>query len=238
MFFKPQDKIAHIIIIVQELQYIDLKSRKLRKIMVHQRNPLHVIALCARLEEKASRTEDEMAFDLIADKDIVFPDLVFTLKEHPGKYHVPSVKVEGDRLVVIGDPLFFRAAREAGMEELNIDLYTNPRTNIDRLLSEHDLRLQTRPQKVQCVTNLLYFVERPSPISIGDLPVLIGPENRTAPYQEQHCIKYTRLPTDMRSDQAFVERAVQSNGSLRSINGIRNIGRYHHLFTQKSSSTS
>ena len=186
------------------------------------------------LDEKPVRTTDEKELDICSEDEIVYQDLVFTLKEDPSKYFRPKVLKQRNGLYVVSNPLFFNAVKDAGYEEIYFDLLINGGFNPQRVIDEYGLKRVGASEPKKVVNKFLFFHKRPEISDECVSPIHIDERSNTEDYISQNCIAYN-FKTGIKDlgffESNFLESLVNRNGSLRSINGrINNSGKFSKYF--------
>ena len=188
------------------------------------------------LEEKAERTAEEIDLDDLPEDKIVYPDLVFTLKKDPAQYYRPGVRRQDGKLEVVTNPLFFRAARDAGIEPIRFDLIPpeGERPQLDeQWLKKLGIRDVPEPEMNFCKRIFFFFNRKPVPfISLEGLYTVTPSKNNQSPeYQEAGCLEYTTPIGTESHGRELVRRLHEINGPLRSINGIKDLGPHRDYFS-------
>jgi len=173
------------------------------------------------LEEKVDRTEKEKELDDIPEDLIVYPDLVFTLGEDSKKCYRPWVIEHDGKLVVISNPLFFRAAREAGIKKINFDFIPENLNAGEGMIEKYQLEYISPSKSTKYKKRFLFFYQEPRKIDLSGLEVMDSAFNNSRKYQKAYCLQYI-FPALGKDDIGVVKRAVESNGKLRSVDGIKN----------------
>jgi hypothetical protein len=191
-----------------------------------------MIGKVSGLCDSKARTSEEIERDLIAESQIVYPDLVFTLQKDSSKYCPPRARVEGERLVVFRDNIFLRAARDAGLEKMAFELeYNGKAFPAEQLMEMYGLELPKIPNTKLWADRFYFFKEMrviPADLILGDFGEFIQAhsQNVSWDYFRHGCQGY-RLKVcaneqkALEVEQKLLERLVKDHGRLRSIDGIR-----------------
>lgn len=197
---------------------------------------INMIGKVSGLCDSRARTSRELEGDTIAESQIVYPDLVFTLQKDSSKYCPPRARIEGDvfgkdRLVVVANNAFLRAARDAGLNEMMFDLEYNGRAfPAEQLMEEHELKLPKNPNCQGWINRFYFFRDAPLavPSILGDIAdcVKVYAETGSKEYLGHNCQRYAlRVCGDeqksVEREQMLIDRLVRFNSRLRSIDGIR-----------------
>ena len=202
-------------------------------------NPITFVGNINLLKEKTQRTQKEIELDDIAEENIVYPDLVFTLSQDSKKYYRPKVREEEGGLVVISNPLFFRAAREAGISRIKFDVippFEGPLG--EAWMERYNLSFPPEPKLSDTLNLFLFFCRTPKQVDLSGLNIFSFNENRMEQYQKMHCLGYEVPAYCTRDELDLVERALTTNGLLRSVNGLRGVGIHRKYFKKDLPSSS
>lgn len=186
------------------------------------------------LREQEYRTQEERKLDDTPEGSIVYPDLVFTLTQDPRKYYRPGVRQKEGNLVVVSNPLFFKAAKQAGIRRIRFDILPPVETSLGEDWMEKnrvDYPPETRVSNT--INTFLFFYKKPRLVDLSGLNVSSFDKNKSGEYQNQNCLGYVVPATYRREESELVQRAVEANGSLRSINGIKNLGVHKKYFKRE-----
>jgi len=174
-------------------------------------------------DEKMTRSEEERQLDVYTAEQIVYPDLVFTLK-HKKSYLRPLVRRTKNEFQVISNPLFFKAAKEAGLEEIKFDLLMEG-DQIGGLIEDYHLRFPDKPELRSATDTFLFFNNRPSFTDFKG-EVRINPATYLRDYQDINCVRYS-IPIKGRGirdisliESGFLSEFISRNGELRSVDGL------------------
>lgn len=198
--------------------------------MPAQRRAFIFRAPIARLAIAASGLEDTD----VPLKNIVYQDLVFTLKYSPSKS--PNLLVLRDKSgpLVIRNHVFAHAAKDAGNEWANFQMLRNHTTNegLEGYMEAHGIDLtHVNPDST---SRFFFFQNLPEYIDTG-IPGVVTPfqDNLKPEFREAHCLAYHLKAPPMQMPQIeedLVERLSRLNGRLRSVNGIRNMSPHEKYF--------
>lgn len=179
---------------------------------------------------------EEIDLQTFPEEEIVYQDLVFTLKHKPGAYSRPLVSHENGELYVIANTLFFKAAKEAGLKKIKFDLLLNGNVQLEKLIDEKELEFVLKARKKDSLDRYLFFQEKPKNYLEVE-GVYLNDENESLKYSEMNCWGYEiflrdKKPREVMSiERNFITRVVKQNGKLRSIDGlIKKIGKFSKYF--------
>jgi len=175
------------------------------------------------LQEDAKIRKKDL--DFFPEERMSYPDLVFTLSQDNTKYFRPQVKLENEKLVVVANNAFFRAARDAGMEEIWFDLLVSNQGKPLPLGYVQDLYdLTFAPDSLQKnFMNKFYFFHRyPKGVDCSDLRAYLNPKSDSQVYKEHQCLNYRLdLEGSPKRIRDLIERLTARNGQIKSIDGIK-----------------
>jgi len=180
------------------------------------------------LEEEVEHDE---GLDVFPSEHVVYPDLVFTLRQDPTKYFRPGVMKRDGRLVIVTNPLFFRAAREAGIQNIMFDFIVDKDdVDVNEVVGKFGLVYPEKPKPVTEKNRFLFFKNSPNSVGLLGLDVRAGRNNTSESFRKNNCLQYVVGTDDTRNMDELVKRAVEQNGRLRSVDGITNVGPYKDLY--------
>jgi hypothetical protein len=185
-------------------------------------------------EEEISGKETSIGSDIIPESVIVYTDLVFTLKNSPGKYIRPVVRFEDKVFKVIENNIFYRASREAGIKKIKFDIVLDNNPPLDELFFKYRLEYSHSPVKNEYLERFLFFKNEPGYFRNKNPSVIPNPSNFFHEFKKENCLAYKILlesPKKTKSiENELVAKLFNENGYLRSIDGIRDkswrLGRY------------
>jgi hypothetical protein len=197
---------------------------KMDKVIALRGNP-HI------LDEITKRTEKERKTDVYQEGMIVYPDLVFTLKNKPDAYFRPVVEKTKYGFRVISNNIFVHAAKEAGLEQIDFDLVKPKGIDAGKLLEEYKIKIVSEDLLKNYIKRLLFFKEQPITYlgSHENIKMKVYPENNCISY----CLQFKDSSVSERNmtEDKLVKELVRSNGPLRSIDGlIRKEGKFRCYF--------
>jgi len=158
-------------------------------------------------------------FTIIDESLLEYQDLVFTLRNNPTKYSRPIAIYEQKGIRIVGNNLYYGAAKEAGLKTIKIDLI-NPNLPLDEIMLEENLQFPEPPIQREYMERFLFFINPPNDYGPIKSNIVI---NRSEHFQGNHCVSYKVLlgsPDEVRNtEDSYVKNLVSSNGPLRSIDG-------------------
>lgn len=199
-----------------------------KPIIITLRGNIHIF------DEKMDRIQKETGLDVYSQNEIVYPDLVFTLK-HKKTYLKPLVKKTKHEFQIVSNPLFFKAAKEAGLENINFDLQVEG--EVERVISDYHLEYPEEPIRMTATDTMLFFKQKPKNVSRVKGEVRINPASTSEEYASMNCVRYSipifgnNVPGINLIENKFIDSMVERNGKLRSIDGlIKKYGRFLDYF--------
>ncbi len=155
---------------------------------------------------------------------INFSDLVFTLKNNPGKYLRPFVVYRDGKLYVVSNKTFHKAARQAGLTRIKFDLSIDRLPPLEMLMRDFDLECFSPPIKNEVTERFLFFKQQPGYFEYEHELVIPNPRNLSPEFQEHNCLAYKIMIETPRKtheiENELVPTLVNQNSYLRSIDGI------------------
>jgi hypothetical protein len=184
------------------------------------------------LEEKTNRSLREQEMDDVPEKNIVYNDLVFTIAEGSKDFYRPGVIQYDEKLMVVTNPLSFRAAKEAGLTEILFDFIpTNPEIVAGEAWMERfGLEYAQKPAQRNLKLRFLFFNKQPKETQVTDLGIISHPNNSREEYKNRNCFQYILPVGQANVESDLMKRVYETNGPLRSIDGIKGLGPYKELF--------
>ncbi len=173
----------------------------------------------------------EDSLSVIPRNDVIYDDLLFTLKKNPMQYARPVVDLEHQGPVVKGNNVFFRAGLEAGLNSFLCDV------NVNSLKNKHLSQFNLFPPQNQFSNSIHYVIfldqNREFPLTndlreevissdvykffdveLNSFPEASAIEYKMKPKREQDAFSVASVNTRLRD-------VLKSYGSIRSVNGIK-----------------
>ncbi len=178
------------------------------------------------LKEGPSISFKEIDLETFPEEEIVYPDLVFTLKYKKGAYSRPLVVRKKTGLYVIANTLCFRAAKEAGLEKIDFDLLSEKDLPLGKIMQDYNIGFPQPLIKKDYLKRLLFLNEQIRNIPLGNEYIELNSLNNSQEFDKNNCIAYKMLfkgrspPEKASSEIDFIDNAVEKNGPLRSIDGL------------------
>jgi hypothetical protein len=175
------------------------------------------------------RSGEWRKLDTVPESRVEFRDLVFTLKHNPSKYLSPKVIANGSRLLIVGNNIFYRAAREAGLTDMNIELIEKVDEVLDLGSVEKVYSLEEAPAtKGNPEKDRFVFFRSSMIINPTDLPergIKIYGLTHTQKFRRANCLWYTTNSGENDNDRIldenqFIKKARELYGPIRSIDGL------------------
>jgi hypothetical protein len=186
-----------------------------------------------RIIEKVPRTDAERRMDVISSSNIVYKDLVFTLSEN-GMLYVgrPVVTYVDGELKAVANIAMLRALKEAGVQETHFDYLAQQGQNIplERLMQQTGFEFQKDALDQGFVDRFLFFANSPrNPVSIPS-SIIPNDKNNHSEYVTRNCLRFSIPVGSLEDERNLVINSIESNGPLRSINGISGLGPHREYF--------
>ncbi len=189
-----------------------------------------------QLEEAPLNFQPYTHFEIYGDNQVVHDDLVFVLGKNPKKCQVgrPYVVEHRGKLKVIGHRAFYRAAKEAGLETIPIDMIfqdADKELCIEKL-AELGISFMKRKDK-QTMPNeerFLFFRDNDIPRNVrGALEKHPSYVSGVFIYPQNGCVRFTleeyRKKRFARRELEIMKEVTRQN-RLRSLDGVRPEGYY------------
>jgi hypothetical protein len=174
------------------------------------------------LKDKLHRSQSEIELDDTPEDKVVYSDLLFRLREVKGGYNRPGVILEKGKLTVVSNQWFFRALKEAGLQKILIDYVPVNRQANEAFIEQFGLEYASTPKPKTHIDRFLFFQDEPKYLETGSLGIIQPPHNKSEKYFKAHCQRFV-IPIDYcRNESELIRKAVETNGKLRSIDGIKN----------------
>lgn len=179
------------------------------------------------LESKKVNGVDE----LVPEQNIVEKDLIHTLVQGSTHYFQPTVLVNPTEAFLVRGRPFVKAAKEAGMDRMKIELRTegfNGAIPLEDLMERYDLNFEHETE-MTVREDFLFFNSPTTPERGFDLK-----EGVSMIYDplRMDCIELRTQVNYIPNSYDAIEKIVQVYGPLRSINGLREWGLYSRFFSQ------
>lgn len=176
------------------------------------------------LFEWPNRPEIFEEFDDIPADRINYEDLVFTLKHDPTKYSRPKVFGRHGALFVVGNNTFYRAALEAGLDQITFDLLEAD-SSIARLAKKHDLYIpQSLPMDDVLTTRFVFFQGSTANKNLVVPQVQILSATNAPDFVNHHCVVYSvpnvKAEERKSAEESFFITSKRLYGDVRSIDGL------------------
>lgn len=210
--------------------YPRVKKDYFRSRETDKKEVIHLVGNVNLMRLKPQRTPGEMKMDTIPEEKIVYSDLVFSLKQDPTSERCFRVGVnkEGEDLLVVVNPLYYSAQKEAGVDPVYFDFIPSKDSfpglkwitergiePIQNILERPNTRL------------FLFFKETPKrEIDLSNLDIKGSEKNKSKEYKTHNCLEYTIKTQKPEEKSILLKKAYKLNGPLRSINGVIQDGLY------------
>lgn len=177
-------------------------------------------------EEKQDRNDENKELDYYHESVIEYQDLVFTLRHDAGKCFRPYLRFESGELKVVGNNIYFRAAKEAGIKKLKFDLLLDKKLPLEALLERYSLEFSPPAIQREYMQRFLFFKNPLRNINEENPLIIMSSLNSSEEFRKSHCITYKILienPETVASlEHELVARLFNEYGYLRSIDGDKN----------------
>jgi len=171
---------------------------------------------------KEASSGREIDKDAVPKGNIIYNDLVFTLKEDPGKSFRPSVKRQGSELVVVSNTLFFRASKDAGLKKLVFNLLPEKDyLPLEQLMEQYNFEIAPPPVQSGYVNRFLFSFSLPQFLGLDCSNIRLNPKSNSQEYRAHNCVRYKFSTGDRGREMDFIKAFTAKNGLLRSIDGIQ-----------------
>ncbi len=166
---------------------------------------------------------------LIDPSKIVYPDLLFTLRQPSGngKYYRPLTMPKNDKLTVVGNNTFYRACSEAGLDKIYFDVLLLNGYDPDVLKRNFGLE-EPKQEEQKPFSTFVFFREGVNDASQEELEALvqgqIGQDARVKIHPDADCIEYQRKSSPEKGlgpIYAVHKELVERFGKMRSVGGVK-----------------